>query len=251
MGKILVIDDSNLIRTRVIDILNKNGYNNVEGYESADIIARRLQLYLDEVSLIIIDIILPGISGIELITTIKKNPEYDNIPIIFISVNSEKRIINKAIEAGASDYIVKPFEDRVLLERVNKVLKISKEKVSGRFIYDSTTVKDIISIEHERATRGNQPLSFIKLKINTEDMGICNIHLKNIIRKIDMVYILEQNIIIILPLTDQKGASIVLQKIDERVTEFNVEIIEKDIVTYDPSLDDSNENIDKIYEFII
>lgn len=251
MSKIIVIDDSNLIRVRITEVLNKNGYINVESYESADLISKMPQVYLDNVSLIIIDIILPGISGIELIKTLKKYPKYNSIPIIFISSNSEKKTINEAIKAGAEDYLVKPFEDKVLLERVIKVLKDSQEDFNNRFIFDTERIKQIISIEHERAIRGNQPLSFIKLKINSEDMKICTIHLKNIIRKIDMVYILEQNILVILPLTNQKGAVTVFQKMNDRVIEFKVEILDKKIVTYTPDSLESEISIDEMFKSLL
>lgn len=97
---------------------------------------------------------------------------------------------------------------------------------------------------------GGKPLSFIKLKIETEDINITTIHIKNIIRKIDMVYIVDQNIFIILPLTDQIGVEMVYTKINDRVLECKVNILEKDLFTFSPESQQSSDELIKILGFL-
>lgn len=156
MSKIFIIDDSNLMRTRIAEVLQKNGYDNILTFDSANSIGRNPNLYFNDVSLIITDIVLPGISGIELIRILKNHPRYKNIPIIFVSVNRDKKTINEAIEVGASDYLVKPFEDNTLIERVNKVLIDSNNKPNNQLVDNKEEIQKIISLEHERSIRGGK-----------------------------------------------------------------------------------------------
>jgi PleD family two-component response regulator len=231
MHNIIIIEDTSLIRMRIIRLLNQNGYDNVLGFSSADQIALNPQLYLNDVDLIITDIGLPGITGIELAKILNNSPKYCNIPIVFISSYRDAKTINEAIKAGGVDYILKPFEDKLLLEKVEKILAdpliIGNEKYSY-----GADVKAIISMEYERATRGKQPLSFIKLKVKTEDIKSCIKQIKNKIRKIDMVCALDENVISILPLTGENGVEVVFHKIFNEIADYNIEVLNKDFITY-------------------
>ena len=73
--------------------------------------------------MVITDIGLPGISGIELTRILNNNPRYCNIPIAVISSYRDVKTINEAMKAGVVDYILKPFDDQVLLEKVERILE--------------------------------------------------------------------------------------------------------------------------------
>lgn len=250
MHKIIIIEDTSLLRMRITKLLQKNGYNNVVALSSADAIGNTPQLFLNDVDLIITDIGLPGISGIELAKILNNYPSYCNIPIIFISAYRDAKTINEAIKAGGIDYILKPFEDQLILEKIEKALvdyKINQDDYiineNVQNVCDVDEIKTIISMEYERATRGKQPLSFIKLKVKAEDVKNGIEQIKNKIRKIDRVYALDQIVITILPITGENGVGVVFDKIFNEFIDYNIEVLKKDFITYNP---DSSKSIDDL-----
>lgn len=76
------------------------------------------QLKLYDFSLILLDINMPELNGYETANIIKSHPLYSNIPIIFLSANTNQESINKGFEVGGADYITKPFQELELLNRV-------------------------------------------------------------------------------------------------------------------------------------
>ncbi|MFZ7132377.1 MAG: response regulator [Eubacteriales bacterium] len=247
MHKIINIEDSSLIRLRVSKVLQQNGYTDVTGYSSADPIKNAPQLFLNDVDLIISDVSLPGVNGIELTIALNNDPRYCNIPIIIMSMRNDLKTINEAIKAGAIDYIAKPFEDELLIRKVRNIIGDPLENDREEFFCDIKQIKNIARIECERATRGQQWVSFIKLNVKSNKIQSGVIHIINTIRKIDKVYILDDNIIITLPLTDIKGLAIVYEKIHNQLQEYNIEIIEKNFFTYDP---EAPQSVDALFELL-
>lgn len=117
--KILVVEDETDIRELVTYNLRQEGY---EVYE-ADTGSRGMSLIKSEkMDLILLDIILPDLSGLEIIRLIKKNSSWSHIPTIIVSAKGEEvdRIVG--LELGAEDYVVKPFSMRELILRVRTIL---------------------------------------------------------------------------------------------------------------------------------
>ncbi len=77
--------------------------------------------------LVILDIMLPGLNGLDVCRKIKINPDLKNIPIIMISAKSEELDIVLGLELGADDYVAKPFSLKVLFSRIKAVLRRGKE----------------------------------------------------------------------------------------------------------------------------
>ena len=77
--------------------------------------------------LILLDLMLPGIQGLDVCRIIKSNQETKEIPIIMVTALGQEEDIVKGLETGADDYITKPFSIKVLIARVNAVLKRSNE----------------------------------------------------------------------------------------------------------------------------
>jgi two-component system, OmpR family, alkaline phosphatase synthesis response regulator PhoP len=73
--------------------------------------------------LIILDIMLPGLNGLDVCRKIRNNPDYNNIPIIIISAKSEELDVVLGLELGADDYVAKPFSLKVLFSRIKAVLR--------------------------------------------------------------------------------------------------------------------------------
>lgn len=115
---ILVVDDSKIQRKSTEKILEKNGYYvlSVGGGKRAVKLAMK-----KKIDLILMDLMMPGISGFEAIELLKKNEETINIPIIALSSISQPEDVSKAIVLGAEDFIEKPFSIKNL-DLINEVL---------------------------------------------------------------------------------------------------------------------------------
>ena len=115
---ILVVDDASFMRMMVKDILTKNNYEVLgEAENGLDAVEKYKELNPD---LVIMDITMPEMDGIEAVKEIKKvNP---NASIIMCSAMGQQAMVIEAIQAGAKDFIVKPFQPERVLEAVAKAL---------------------------------------------------------------------------------------------------------------------------------
>ncbi|MGP6140067.1 response regulator transcription factor [Jeotgalibaca sp. A127] len=118
--KILVVDDEERIRKLLNLYLNKEGY---ETQEVSDGISALDLMKIHDYDLVLLDIMLPGIDGIQIIKEIRKIKE---TPIIMISARGEENHRVEGFQAGADDYIVKPFSPREVMLRVGALLKRTK-----------------------------------------------------------------------------------------------------------------------------
>ena len=120
---ILVVEDETDLRTLVKVWLERNNYD----ISVADSGEEGLnKVYEDNLDLIILNITLPGIDGFEVVRTLKSNPRYSEIPVLMFTADGSGASQDKAFEAGASDYLVKPYEADILLYKVKTLLERSK-----------------------------------------------------------------------------------------------------------------------------
>ena len=119
MGKrILIVDDAAFMRMMIKDILSKNGYEVVGEAENG---ARALEKYKETLpDLVIMDITMPEVDGIQAVKNIKSID--GNAKIIMCSAMGQQAMVVDAIQAGARDFIVKPFKPDRVIEAVKKVL---------------------------------------------------------------------------------------------------------------------------------
>ena len=117
-NRILIVDDAAFMRMMIKDILSKNGYEIVG--EAADG-AQAVQLYQDtQPDLVTMDITMPEMDGITALKEIKKvNPQ---AKVIMCSAMGQQAMVIDAIQAGAKDFIVKPFQADRVLEAISKAL---------------------------------------------------------------------------------------------------------------------------------
>lgn len=217
MSKILIVEDSNLVRLKIKSVLETNGFKDIVETNSADLIVEKPYMYLQNVELIIMDISLPGISGIEAAYWLKTNINYGRIPVIFLSGTSDSTTVRNALKAGGVDYIVKPFQEEDLIKRViyilGKPVNISEDTYP---ILEMDEAKKIISIEYSRSLRGKQPVSFILTKVNKKYIKDSINKITETLRQIDQIFYLKsEDILVILPLTDESGLKTVVDKIEK------------------------------------
>jgi chemosensory pili system protein ChpA (sensor histidine kinase/response regulator) len=117
--RVLVVDDSISIRKYVQRFLDRSGYEietATDGMNALEVLSR---LKFDAV---ITDLEMPVMHGYDLIAEMKRNPVYLNIPIIVLTSRAGEKHRQKALEMGAQDYLVKPFEEQEMVEALKKLL---------------------------------------------------------------------------------------------------------------------------------
>lgn len=123
-GKILVVDDEEHIVELIKFNLEKNGYKVVTAFNGNDAI----KLASDEKpDLIVLDLMLPGIDGIEICKILKRDENTEKIPIIMLTARGEETDKILGLELGADDYVTKPFSVKELIARIKAVLRRSSE----------------------------------------------------------------------------------------------------------------------------
>ncbi|ADI37503.1 phosphate regulon transcriptional regulatory protein phoB [Waddlia chondrophila 2032/99] len=90
-----------------------------------------LAIEREKPDLVILDIMLPGQSGLDVCRKLKNNPETKDIPVIMISAKSEELDVVLGLELGADDYVTKPFSPKILFSRIRAVLRRGKEPEKG------------------------------------------------------------------------------------------------------------------------
>jgi two-component system, chemotaxis family, chemotaxis protein CheY len=117
---ILTVDDSRSIRQMVSFTLTQAGYQVVEAVDGKDALDK---LTVTSVDMVITDLNMPNVNGIELITLVRKQPKYKFIPILMLTTESQDAIKQQGKAAGATGWIVKPFNATQLVDVVKKVLR--------------------------------------------------------------------------------------------------------------------------------
>ena len=118
-NKILIVDDAAFMRMMIKDILTKNDYEVVgEAENGLKAIEKYKELMPD---LVLMDITMPELDGIQAVRLIK---EYDsNAKVVMCSAMGQQAMVIESIQAGAKDFIVKPFQADRVIEAIQKVLK--------------------------------------------------------------------------------------------------------------------------------
>src|ERR1700686_545210 len=117
--KILIVDDDEDVLLIVQTILDNSGYTPILARNGREGVEKAMEAKPD---LILLDVMMPELSGWEVCTTLKSAPETRQIPIAMLTVKSEIRDFITGMQVGADDYITKPFTRRKLLATVRRLL---------------------------------------------------------------------------------------------------------------------------------
>ena len=119
--KILVVDDESRIRKLIKDYLRRNGYEVIEAADGEEALE---QFYkIKDISLIILDVMMPSLDGWEVLKEIR---ESSRVPVIMLTAKSEEEDELNGYSLGADEYVSKPFSPKVLVARVEAVLRRSQ-----------------------------------------------------------------------------------------------------------------------------
>jgi two-component system alkaline phosphatase synthesis response regulator PhoP len=118
--KILVVDDEKDIVDLIVYNLEKEGFITIKAYNGESALGL---IKAQKPDLVILDLMLPGIRGIEVCKLIRKKPETETLPVIMLTAKGDQVDKILGLEMGADDYITKPFNVRELIARVRAVLR--------------------------------------------------------------------------------------------------------------------------------
>lgn len=120
--QLLVVDDSEMNREILKEILGKE-YRILEACDGEEAL-KMLEQYGTEISLVLLDIIMPKMDGFEVLAYMNRDKWIEDIPVIMISSEGSESYIRRAYELGASDYISRPFDAKVVYQRVINMIKL-------------------------------------------------------------------------------------------------------------------------------
>lgn len=140
MSNILLVEDEHSLREIITFNLKNEGHEVVDTDNANDALII-IEDFIPEI--ILLDIMLPGLKGSQFLNLIRSNPKYHDIPVIIISAKSSEDDIVRLLEAGADDYLTKPFSIKVLLAKIKVMMKRSPVTTEKNVIeYDSIVVDE-------------------------------------------------------------------------------------------------------------
>lgn len=163
----LLVEDNLQIREYLKQIFTHD-FEIFEADNGTDGLDMAYQLIPD---IIISDVMMPGISGIELCNRVKDDPALNHIPVILLTASSSPEIKLKGIEGGADDYISKPFEKEILIARVSGILK-SRNSLQKYFYNEITLKSNDLKISQEYKDFLERCLVIVEQHLTDPDFSI-------------------------------------------------------------------------------
>ena len=120
MKKVLVVDDSETIRQHVGEALTRAGFQVVEASDGSAGLSRVAQ---HDFSMIILDVNMPLLNGLEMLERLKEDPKTAAIPVLMLTTEAQRSMIERARQYGAKAWLIKPVKVESLISTVQKVLK--------------------------------------------------------------------------------------------------------------------------------
>ena len=117
--KIIIVDDDRETRELLAMALQMEDFEVTQAANGLRLIST---LHVDQPDLILLDVNMSWIDGFELCRAVRKNEDFKDIPVIFISARSSSADVKRGIEAGAADYFTKPIELQTLIARIKELI---------------------------------------------------------------------------------------------------------------------------------
>ena len=178
MARILVVDDIPA-NVEILSIhLTDEGYEVVtamSGKQTFDILQASQENPQQEIDLILLDVMMPIMSGLEVLSRLKDNPHTENIPVILVTANADEKNVAEGLDMGAFDYIIKPYSLLVLLARARTALREKeRQDLLERWattdplteLFNRRHFYELADHELDRSQRVGSPLSFVMLDVD-------------------------------------------------------------------------------------
>ncbi|WP_372652198.1 response regulator [Halobacteriovorax sp.] len=123
---ILIVDDDDDVINYMRTLLRKNGYKNIhtekDGVRAVDYVE---QSYMENktIDMILADWEMPELDGIHFLDYLKRNADFNEIPFVMVTADSDRTHVVEAINHGVSQYLIKPFDEKKLISKINEVMK--------------------------------------------------------------------------------------------------------------------------------
>jgi two-component system chemotaxis response regulator CheY len=119
MKKILVVDDSATVRQQVGLALTQAGYAIIEAADGEEGLA---VLERGGISMIICDVNMPRMNGLEMLESVRRDPRHNAVPVVMLTTEGHPALVERAKKAGAKGWIVKPFKAELMIAAVAKLV---------------------------------------------------------------------------------------------------------------------------------
>ncbi len=150
--KILIVDDEEAIRQMLAFALQGEGY---ECKQAANTTEAQAHMSRERPDLILLDWMLPGISGVDFVRRIRRDTRLNQVPILMLTAKADEADKIRGLDSGADDYITKPFSTREMLARVRATLRRKGTDAGGEVI---TAGAIRIDMQTHQVTINEQPL---------------------------------------------------------------------------------------------
>jgi len=181
-ARILVVDDEPKVLDHFEELLRSEGYDVIRAGDGRKALACVRD---DKPDLVILDVVMPELDGLEVCRILKSRPGSQFLPIIIVTGKSDIDSRVEGLKLGADDYMIKPAESRELVARIEALLRIkdlqdqiasSLKEVEDKSVTDALTglynsryLQERIKDEFKRAERYSEPLSCIAIQMDTYD----------------------------------------------------------------------------------
>lgn len=119
--KILVVDDFSTMRRIIRNLLRELGFNNI--FEADDGQSALPKLQSGGIDFLITDWNMPGMTGIDLLRTVRADPNLAQLPVLMVTAEAKRDQIVEAAQAGVNGYVIKPFTAATLQEKIEKIFE--------------------------------------------------------------------------------------------------------------------------------
>ena len=240
MARILVVDDVPANVEILSFHLGDEGYDVIEAQGGEQALTTLKQQH-EEIDLVLLDVMMPVMSGLDVLAEMKRHPDLQSIPVILVTANADDQNVAEGLDMGAFDYIIKPYSLVVLLARVRAALRekerldlLEKWATSDPLtsLYNRRHFFELAHRELERSLRHNSDLSFIMLDIDHfkqvndqhghlvgDEVLICVANqLRDLLRKVDFCARFGgEEFVLCLPDTQEVGATEVAERIRQTI----------------------------------
>jgi putative two-component system response regulator len=176
-AKILLVDDEASNRKMMAGLMEHYGYI----YETAENGIEALTKCGDfQPDLVLMDILMPGLDGLEAIKRLKNNPATKNIPVVLVTALDDRESRIKGLEAGASDYLSKPIDRSELIVRVRNLLKI--KEYEDFILRYNTLLEDQVNRKTEKLKKANEAMTNLNASLKETQLEIKESYMETVRR---------------------------------------------------------------------
>jgi len=149
-GRILIVEDERAIREMVGLALEQAGYECVEASNAHE---AQEKIRAEKPDLVLLDWMLPGVSGVDYARRLRRDKETNQLPIIMLTARTEEPDMIKGLESGADDYITKPFSTRELIARIRALLRRAVPPGEASAVLEADGLR-LDAVAHRVSARG-------------------------------------------------------------------------------------------------